>query len=300
MFRYKILYQLKTTQQNIRAHVPSLLLSLSAVSFTLLLFASYMLLLSNFQSMQKRLGEHLQVTLYLGKDVSDKVRGVLETGISERDQVKSVRYCSPEEALQSLKDSLGESSRVLKGIKENPLPASFQVQLKREHRNLQSIRGLASEFESLKGVDEVEYGGNWIERFFAFVRILRWLGVAVALLLLVATVIVISSALTLSFYSRKEEIEIQRLVGATEAYVRFPFFLEALLQGTGGAVFALFLLWILYLIFRFSLESSWNMFAGWIQFHFLSAWAMFALILLGVFIGILSCFVSFTRFSTES
>lgn len=300
MFRYRIFYQLKTTRQNVRAHAGSFFLSLAAVSFTLLLFASYMLLLSNFQSMKKRLGEHLQMTLYLKKNLSDKDRRDLVGTVSAMEEVADVRYCSPDEALGSLRSSLGQSARVLDGLKGNPLPGSLEVQLDKEHRNLRSMQGLAHDFQALKGVDEVEYGGEWIKRFFAFVRILRWLGIAVGFLLLVATVIVISSTLTLSFYARKGEIEILRLVGATEGYVRFPFVLEALLQGLGGAVVSLILLWILYQTFRFSLEGSWNMFAGWIRFRFLSPGAMLGLMVLGTVVGILSCIVSFSRFSTES
>jgi len=151
---------------------------------------------------------------------------------------------------------------------------------------------------SLKGVADVEYGGKWIERFFAFFRILRWLALSLGALLLSATVIVISSTLTLGFYARQEEIGILRLVGATESFIRFPYILEALIQGMGGTLLAIGLLKILYQIFQVQLGDSWNLFAGWIELHFLSPATIVILVFLGAFIGLISSMISFFRFSS--
>jgi len=119
------------------------------------------------------------------------------------------------------------------------------------------------------------------------------------LLLLFASVIVISSTLTLGFYSRKAEIEILRLVGATESYIRFPFFLESLLQGVGGAALAVALLWILYQIFRANMGTAWSLFAGWMQLHFLSVPATILLLFLGAMVGVISSLLTFSRFSAK-
>jgi cell division transport system permease protein len=194
---------------------------------------------------------------------------------------------------------MGEASHVLEGLPENPLPASLEVRLKKPYQNLEGIEKTAAGLASLAGVADVEYGGGWMKRFFAFVRILRWLALSLGLLLLFASVIVISSTLTLGFYARKEEIEILRLVGATETYVRFPFFLESLLQGVGGSVLALALLWVLYQGFRVNMGTSWSLFAGWVQLHFLSTPVTVTLILLGALIGVISSWVSFSRFTTQ-
>ena len=299
MWKYKILYHLKATGQNVREHGATLFLSLAAVGFTLLLFSAYMLLMDNIQSMKKRLGENLQITLYLEKTINTEERRDLEKAVSGMEAVESVQFRSPGKAMESLKRSLGEAAGVLQGLPENPLPPSLEVRLKKPFRNMEGIRSVSLRMGSLKSVTEVEYGGEWIERFFAFVRILRWLGLSLGMLLLAATVIVISSTLTLGFFARKEEIEILRLVGATESHVRVPFFLEAMLQGMGGALIALAMLWILYHLFRMSLEASWSMFTGWVQFHFLSPLAIVSIVFLGVFLGILSCLVSFSRFSAK-
>lgn len=296
---YKLVYHLKTTGQNIKEHRATVVMSLAAVGFTLLLFASYLLLLTNLQAIGERLGKELQIVLYLDKGLSGQERVRVQEAVTAREEVEAVEYCSPKDALESLKKAMGEAAHVLEGVPDNPLPASLEVRLKRPYRNLESIEKTALALSNLNGVAGVEYGGGWMKRFFAFVRILRWLALSLGLLLLFASVIVISSTLTLGFYARKEEIEILRLVGATESYIRFPFFLESLLQGVGGAVLAVLLLWILYQGFRVNLGTSWSLFAGWVQLHFLSTSVTIVLIFLGAVIGVISSFVTFSRFSSE-
>jgi cell division transport system permease protein len=299
MWVYKLLYHLRTTGQNIKEHRSMVVMSLAAVGFTLLLFSSYLLLLTNLQAIGDRMGRELQIVIYLGKGLSAQDRAWVEESVKGRNEVESVEYCSPEEALKSLEKAMGEAAQVLEGLPENPLPASLEVRLSKPYRNLEAIEKTAQALSSIDGVTGVEYGGAWMKRFFAFVRILRWLALSLGLLLLFASVIVISSTLTLGFYARKEEIEILRLVGATESYIRFPFFLESLIQGVGGALLALALLWVLYQVFRISLGVSWNLYAGWVQFRFLSVPLTVTLILLGAAVGLVSSWVSFSRFSTE-
>lgn len=299
MWPYKLYYQLKTTAQNIREHRATVLLSLAAVGFTLLLLASYLLLLSNLQSVGERLGRELQIMLYLDKGLSGQARARVEEAVRAGKEVESVEYCSPRKALRSLEEAMGEAARVLKGLPENPLPGSLEVRLKGPYRNMETIEKIASRLSGIEGVADVEYGGGWMKRFFAFIRILRWLALSLGLLLLFASVIVISSTLTLGFYSRKEEIEILRLVGATESYIRFPFFLESLLQGIGGAALALALLWVLYQIFRANMGAAWSLFAGWGQLHFLSVPATILLLSLGAMVGVVSSVLTFSRFSAK-
>lgn len=297
---FKLLAHGKAAGQGFRDHGPTFLVSLAAVTFTLLLLASYLLFLSNLKSMEARFGENLEITVYLERGIADEARKGLEVAILAAPGVDAVRFVSAGEALASLKKALGESSRVLEGLEENPLPLSLEVRLKKEHRDLEAIRALAREFSALKGVAEIEYGGEWVGRFFALVKILRWVGLGLGFLLLGAAVIVISSTLTLAFFARKDEIEILRLVGATEAHVRFPFFLEAVLQGMGGAVLALGLLWVFYQLFRLNLAGSWSMLAGWGRFAFLSPASMISLILLGAGVGVLSTILCFSRFSSRT
>ena len=297
---YKGYYIVRNARENIRGHWATHLVTLAAVGFSLLLFAVFLLVLTNLQLVANRWGSELQITAYLDGGVSEDGRQGLEKTIGGWQEVESVSFASPADALEALKKALGEAAHVLDGLPENPIPASLEVRLRKPARNLDSIREVADRCQSLKGVAQVEYGGAWIGRFFALVRVLRWLGLCLGALLLLGTVIVISSTLTLGFYARRDEIEILRLVGATEGFLRLPFLLEGLVQGIGGAGVSVALSWGLYLFFRFRLGESWTQFAGWTKPVFLSSVSILALLLLGTVLGIVSTFLSFSRFSRSA
>ncbi|MEW6439946.1 MAG: ABC transporter permease [bacterium] len=297
MILYECYYIFKSVKENIRSHWVTHLVTSAAVGFSLLLFATFLLLLTNLQVIANRWGSELQVTVYLQKSISEDERQALQKTIAAWREVGSVRNVTPEGALRELEKTLGEAASVLEGIPENPLPASLEVRLKKEAQELDAIRTVAERCRPLAGVAQVEYGGAWIGRFFALLKMLRWAGLFLGVLLLSGTLIVISSTLTLQFFARKDEIEIQRLVGATEAYVRLPFLLEALLQGVGGAGIAVLFCWSVYAAFRLHLGESWTQFVGWTQPAFLSPTSILALFLLGTVLGIISSVVSFSRFS---
>ena len=113
MWIYKLFYNLKTTGQNLREHRATVFLSLAAVGFTLLLLASYLLLLTNLQAIGERLGKELQIMLYLDRGLSEEARARLQDEVAAREEVEAVEYCSPQEALHSLKQAMGDAAQVL-------------------------------------------------------------------------------------------------------------------------------------------------------------------------------------------
>ncbi|HMK73236.1 MAG TPA: FtsX-like permease family protein, partial [Myxococcaceae bacterium] len=106
-------------------------------------------------------------------------------------------------------------------------------------RSVESLRRLAAELSARSEVSAVDWGEEAVERLSALSRALRWGGLFTFAVLLGATVAVVSATLQLAIYARREEVEIQKLVGATDRFVRAPFLIEGLLQGLGGAVLAL-------------------------------------------------------------
>lgn len=291
---------LQAARENVRWHWTFHVVASAAVAFSLLLIAVFLLILNNLQAVAERWGRDLQITIYLEGGLSELDRADLEKTIRGWQEVEAVSYVSPSQALEALKAALGDSARVLEGLRENPLTGSLEVRLKKAFRNLDAIDAVAGRCRVLKGASEVDYGGAWIGRFFSLLHVLRWIGITLGFLLLFGTIVVISSTLTMGFYARKDEIEILRLVGATETFVRVPFLLEALLQGVGGAAIAVALCWVLYLAFRLRLGGSWTDFAGWSQPVFLDPASISAIFLLGTALGVLGSVLTFARFSRAS
>jgi cell division transport system permease protein len=147
----------------------------------------------------------------------------------------TARVVPKAEALDRLSRALGDLGNVLHDLPENPLPLSVEVNLPPDKRAPAVIRVLASEIRSLPSVAGVDYGEKAVERLSAIAAAARYGGMLALLIVAVATIVIVSATLQLAIYARREEIEIQKLVGATDRFVKAPFLIEGLFQGMLGA-----------------------------------------------------------------
>jgi cell division transport system permease protein len=180
------------------------------------------------------LGGEVEVTVYLAPDLPDadmfRVRDALE-----KVSGGTVVLVPPDLALERLTRELGDLGDALAHLPENPLPPSLELEVPPERRTPGALRELAGELRALPGVTGVDYGEEAVERLSAIATALRYGGVVALLVVLLTTVVIVSATLQLAIYSRREEIEIQKLVGATDRFVKAPFLIEGLLQGLLGA-----------------------------------------------------------------
>ncbi|MBI5545333.1 MAG: ABC transporter permease [Deltaproteobacteria bacterium] len=189
-------------------------------------------------------GSEVQATVYLKDGLSPEECLELAHRI-QREDGGAVRLVGPEEALLRLRQDLGEAGDVLTNLPKNPLPATLEVHPAQGQRSASAIAALAQKWRGYPGVATVEYGREWIERLEGLGRAARGAGALLLLVVLGAAIIVVAATLQLAIHARREEIEIQKLVGATDTFVKAPFLLEGLLQGMLGAGLACLGLWAL-------------------------------------------------------
>jgi len=151
----------------------------------------------------------------------------------------AVEEVTPRAALDRLVRELGPAAESLRGLSEEPLPPSLEVRVPERMRAPQSLRALATELRATPVVTGVDYGEQAVERLSAIARAVRWAGWVAFVVLVGATLIIVSATLQLAIYARREEVEIQKLVGATDRFVQAPFLLEGALQGLAGATLAI-------------------------------------------------------------
>ncbi|MGC4122423.1 MAG: permease-like cell division protein FtsX [Myxococcales bacterium] len=179
-------------------------------------------------------GSGVEVSVYLADGLPLDDAKALAAQIQKEDGGE-VRLVMPDEALARLRKDLGESGEVLENLPKNPLPASLEVRPAPLQRSAGAIAALAQKWKKLAGVASVEYGREWVERLEMLGRAVRGAGALILLIVLIAAVTVVAATLQLAIYARREEIEIQKLVGATDSFVKAPFLLEGVLQGVLGA-----------------------------------------------------------------
>ncbi len=149
---------------------------------------------------------------------------------------RAVEAVPAAEGLRRLAQSLGDEARLLDGVGADAIPDCVEVAV--PGITLDEARALSLRLRAVAGVAEVDYGTAWLERLERFLRRARVAGLALLLGLGLATAVLVSNTLRLAVYARREEIEIMKLVGATDAFVGAPFLVEGVLQGVLAGVLA--------------------------------------------------------------
>ena len=157
---------------------------------------------------------------------------------------REVRAVPASAALRQLSEELGDQAHVLDGVGPGALPDSVDVMA--PGISLEQARALAGRVRALPGVADVDYGNAWLEKLELLVSRARIASVVLFAVLALATAVLVGNTLRLAVFARREEIEILKLVGATDSFVSTPFLIEGLLQGVAGAGLAVVALLAVY------------------------------------------------------
>lgn len=264
--------------------------AVTLVTLSLLALGLFGLLSSNLGRAVSQWRERLRVMVYLKEEPSSQR---LEGFLKEMESVGGVqrlRFISKTEALQTLKRQLGEQAGVVDHLPANPLPAAVEVTPDRETATPQGTRALIQRLRALHEVEDVQGGAEWVERLSQWRWLLQSIGLGAGTVLALAAVLTVTTATTLVLHSRREEMEIMRLVGATEATIRLPLVLQGMGQGLLGSGLALGILYVVYRMTLPTLEPLASLTLGLSRMAFFS-WGEAALLLgsgglLGAFGGL--------------
>jgi cell division transport system permease protein len=255
------------------------------IALILMVFGLFLLVFFNLRGLGGTLRSQVMMTTYLRDGLSHEQIQSIEENLRQRPAVADVKFTSKEEALQEFQSRLQGQSDILQGLGENPLPASFDIKLKTSYQNSEAVKALAPELKLIEGVDEVQDGLDWLDRFTVFANFIRMTGLGIGFFLGIAVITITANTIRLSIYARREEIELMRLIGAKEGFIRAPFFIEGAVVGFLGAVIALLSLAGLFFIFeqRFTLGNQilWNS----LPFDFLPYEVLLLLLVLATCLG---------------
>jgi cell division transport system permease protein len=295
MFLQRASYFTRKALSNIGAYPLVTILVTLTITAAVFIFCAYLLLLVNLTRILSGVGEKVHITAYLSDALTSASTDEIRVRILSIKEVEGVSYVSKDDALAYLKESFREQADLLDDLSENPLPASFEVTLKEGFRSPDDVRLAADKIARIHGVDDVGYAQEWLSRFYEFVRFVRAAGLGSAIILLLATVAIIANTLKLIVLSRRQEIEIMKLVGATNAFIKTPIVLEGMIVGLVGSTTALIGLAFL---FGYFMEHYWrgmSLLFGTEKFVFFTPEVIAAVVLGGVFVGILGSLFSFGR-----
>jgi cell division transport system permease protein len=290
------MYFLRKAYRDIRRNILVNGVTIGIIVFSLLVISIFLVVLVNLNRLLVHWEGKIHVISYVRDGLSSHEVKNLEKHIHELKEVKSIKYVSKSDARLLYKRIFGKQDGILAGLDLDILPASFEIQLKKEFYRGREVKELVKKLSQIKGITDIQYGGEWISRLSTIVHLLRWGQWIVGGILFLAISFIISNAIKLSIYARKEEIEIMRLVGATNGHIKIPFLIEGLFQGVSGAILSVGLLFLLYQSFLLKSGPFVKASLGPIEFSFLPWSSIGGVILVGVFLGFLGSYLSLARF----
>jgi cell division transport system permease protein len=264
------------------------------IAIAILISSAFALFFVNANTIVHSWKKGIRIMVYLKPNSSEIKVNDIKKKIEGMKGVKKVRFISNKEALERLKNQMKRQSSLLDDLQENPLPDAFEVRLTEDFQNQDKVETLAARLESLSKVDEVEYGQVWLGRFTNILNLFRLTGYAMGGLFFVATVLIVANTIRLVLYSRREEVEIMRLVGATDRFIKTPFYIEGLIQGALGGIIGLAALFVLFVLISSNVDKSLT--SSLFAIRFLSWEAFLGILICSMFIGWMGCFLSLKQF----
>ncbi|MFF2752206.1 permease-like cell division protein FtsX [Psychrobacillus sp. NPDC058041] len=266
--------------------------SVSAVTVTLLLVGVFVMIMMNLNKVADNLEKDVEIKVIVELTADEDSITKLADEIKKTPGVAEVQYSTKEDELNKLVLDFGEDLRLFE--QQNPLHNVFVVKAK----NPQDTEVVAKKIDRLDNTFEVKYGEGKIERLFSFLNTSRNVGLVLILALLFTAMFLISNTIRITIVARRRDIEIMKLVGATNWFIRIPFILEGMWLGILGSILPITLVSVLYYNIYKMLEPK---LAQGKLFELLDfspfIYQVDALILLmGVLIGVWGSFMSVRKF----
>ncbi len=211
------------------------LLGALVVGIALALPAGGNMLLVNFQHLVQRIAAAPQISVFLSLETGKKELDEVETRLRRHTQTHDVRLVSREETLLRFKQSEG-IGEVIESLPRNPFPDAFVVLPRNE--TPEALEAMRAEFMNYPGVEHVQLDSAWVKKLDALLRLIRFAVTLLAVALGMALVAVTFNTIRLQILTQGAEIEVSRLLGATDAFIRRPFYYYGALQGLAGGLVA--------------------------------------------------------------
>ena len=227
---------LKQSGQSIVRSKNMSIASIGSVSATLLILGVVLMLVLNMTNITNTTKEDFdQVQAYLDLDLNDEQISTLSKQVRAIDGVKSIEFVGRKQALQEMKERFEENGSILEGLEENPLQHSYIVYLD----DVENTEAVAKAVGQLKGIDEVSYHKDIIDKLVNIADITRVGGIILIGILLAVSIFIISNTIKITVMARQTEISIMKYVGAANGFIRGPFIIEGTILGIIGAMISI-------------------------------------------------------------
>ncbi|MBS4174128.1 permease-like cell division protein FtsX [Bacillus sp. FJAT-49736] len=288
----------RTLQRHFRESLKSLgrngwmmFASASAVTITLLLVGVFFVIMMNMNKIASDIENDVEIRVHIDLTANKQDQTILHNQIQNLTQVKSITYSSKEQELKDLVKKMGKDFELFK--QDNPLYDVYVVKTK----NPTDTPKVAKQIEQMDHVESAIYGKGKVERLFSVLKVSRNVGLVLVIGLLFTAMFLISNTIKITIFARRKEIEIMKLVGATNWFIRWPLVMEGIWLGVLGSILPILIISVgYYYAHKIIAPRLAGQFIQILNFNPFVFEISSLLLLIGIFIGIWGSAMSIRRF----
>jgi len=266
------------------------------IAFTLLIFGIFNYITYNLEVFTQGFSKNIKAIFYFQDNVRQDEVELLIAKLKENLLIKDVTFTSKNQAEVDFSRQFPELKYILSEFKTSPFPASIEVEFSQEYTMDTKVVSLIEDIEKLDIVESKQVNIDWAQKIIVFKRFISVMGLFLSLILIFVSSFIIFNVIKISIFYRKDEINVLRLVGATDKYIKFPFVIEGAFLGFFGSLMAGGLLFITLKLFPLYATFVFNIVKGLIDFKTIPGSIFIKLIVLGTAIGLFSSFISVRQF----
>ena len=283
------LYVMRFTLQRLKTTPVSSLLNVLVIGVALSLPTGGYVLLQNIQSLSDKLVGSPQISVFLSMNASHDDISRFTKQLQQHDAISHVEFVSREEALQQLQRSTGLAD-VTGGLAQNPLPHAFIIYPK--NKDIQALETLRDELLTWAKFEHVQLDSAWVRKLEALLKFGRLAVLILAVLLSFALIAITFNTIRLQILTQREEIEVSKLIGATNSFIRRPFLYFGLVQGLLGGSAAWLIITVSLTLLNVSLSDLTQLYASSFSLQHLSAGDSLTLLAFSAYLGWLGALLS--------
>ncbi|MBC7364450.1 MAG: FtsX-like permease family protein [Candidatus Aminicenantes bacterium] len=238
----------------------------------------------------------MAISFFLNHNIKSEEIDTLKQEVLSSGLNLEIKLVSSEEALQRFKNNFPELQDIISSLNTNPFPPALEVRFKEKALSIQTITAFMERIKKIPGVEDVQFNREWVEKMASLSRIVRAIGLFLGSILILASFFIISNVIRLNVFARKNEIEILRLVGATNNFIRLPFLIEGFVLGVLGSLLSLVILFLLMELFPLYVGNSLGAARQLFELRPLTSGQISWLIAGGIITGTLGSVTSISRF----
>jgi cell division transport system permease protein len=292
----KVKFFFRVTGNNLWQFRTRNLFSVTIICLSFLTVGIFVSLTNNLRDTARDLASNMSIAFYLDAKLSAGAVDAVRQEIARPAFVESVKLVSADEALERFRLNFPELADVVAGLKANPFPPSLEVRVNARASASKEVIAFVEGMKKRPGVTDVLFNQDWVEKMQGFSRLAGAIGAFLGGILILTSFFIISNVVKLNVFARKNEIEILRLVGGTNLFIRIPFWLEGITLGLLGSLLSLGLLFIVIQLFPVYLGASLGALQELLRFRYPDLTQAVALLVGGAATGFIGSATSVSKF----